>query len=66
MPIPSLGHVTSSYRSEAAGRSIALALIVNGREMIGKTLYVTTPAGFTNARVTEPVFFDVEGSRINA
>ena len=32
---PALGHVTSSYRSETLGRSIALALVAAGRSRIG-------------------------------
>ena len=34
-----LGHVTSSYRSAALGRTFALALVRAGRERIGETLY---------------------------
>ena len=37
---PALGHVTSSYRSETLGRSIALALVAAGRSRMGKTLHV--------------------------
>ena len=37
-PVPMLGHVTSSYHSAALGRSFALALIKNGRNLIGQTL----------------------------
>ena len=32
-PVPMLGHVTSSYHSAALGRSFALALIKNGRDL---------------------------------
>ena len=34
------GHVTSSYRSAALGRTFALALMHDGRDRIGQTLYV--------------------------
>ena len=39
IPIPMLGHVTSSYRSAALGRTFALALVESGRERIGETVY---------------------------
>ena len=36
--VPMLGHVTSSYDSVALGRTFGLALIRNGRNLIGQTL----------------------------
>ena len=36
---PSLGHVTSSYRSAALERTFALALVESGRERIGQTVF---------------------------
>jgi sarcosine oxidase subunit alpha len=42
-PVPMLGHVTSSYHSAALGRSFALALIKNGRNLIGHTLTAAIP-----------------------
>jgi sarcosine oxidase subunit alpha len=59
-----LGHVTSAYRSEAMGRSIALALVSGGRARIGETLHVPMPGGAVAAIVTEPVFFDPKGERL--
>ena len=38
-PVPMLGHVTSSYHSEALGRGFALAMIRSGRDRIGQHLY---------------------------
>jgi sarcosine oxidase subunit alpha len=66
LPIKMLGHVTSSYWSDACGHSIALALIEDGRALKGRTLHVTTPSGFAAARVTDPVFFDAKGERVHA
>jgi sarcosine oxidase subunit alpha len=63
VPVRMAGHVTSSYWSEACGRSIALALIAGGRALKGATVHVTTPSGFTAAQVTEPVFIDPKGER---
>ena len=34
---PAIGHVTSAYWSAALGRSIALALVADGRERMGET-----------------------------
>jgi sarcosine oxidase, subunit alpha len=51
-----LGHVTSSYWSESAGRSIALALLANGRARIGDRLHVPMPSGTIAVLVTPTVF----------
>ena len=61
-----LGHVTFSYWSSNVGSSIALALVADGRARYGELLSVTTPAGFTKARVTPPVFLEPKGVRLNA
>jgi sarcosine oxidase subunit alpha len=58
-----VGHVTSSYRSAALGRTFALALVKGGRERIGETVYAPLDGGVVAARVTEPVFYDPEGRR---
>ena len=65
IPMKMLGHVTSSYWSDACGRSIALALVAGGRARMGQTLHATTPSGFTPVRVVAPVFIDPEGARVN-
>ncbi len=59
------GHVTSSYRSEATGRPIALALVAAGRSRIGETLNVPMPGGAIRVAVTAPVFYDPEGARLH-
>ncbi|MGV8853903.1 MAG: sarcosine oxidase subunit alpha family protein [Devosia sp.] len=61
-----LGHVTSSYWSASLGRSIAMALVAGGKQRTGETLYVPMPSGGIAVAVTEHIFFDKEGSRINA
>ena len=50
VPMPMIGHVTSSYRSATLGRSIALAVVAGGRARIGETLFVPMPG--TTHRVT--------------
>jgi sarcosine oxidase subunit alpha len=62
---PALGHVTSSYWSEAAGRPIALALVAGGRARIGETLQVPMPGGDVPVEVVAPVFVDAKGERLH-
>ncbi|MFT5507027.1 MAG: sarcosine oxidase subunit alpha [Hyphomicrobiaceae bacterium] len=78
LPMPMLGHVTSSYVSpnvarggtgdpqqSGDGRSIAMAMIAGGHSRVGTRLYATTREGFTEVQVTKPVFFDPDGGRAN-
>jgi len=60
-----LGHVTSSYDSPALGRSIALALVADGRKRKGETLHVPMPGGAIAVTVVDPVFFDPRGDRLD-
>ncbi len=62
-PVPMLGHVTSSYRSDALQRTFALALVRAGTRRIGETLYVPLDGRTVPVTVTEPVLFDKEGAR---
>ncbi|RZQ60071.1 2Fe-2S iron-sulfur cluster-binding protein [Amycolatopsis suaedae] len=62
-PSPMLGHVTSSYRSAALGRTFALALLAGGRERAGQTLYAVSTGGVVPVTVTSSVLFDPEGAR---
>ncbi len=62
-PIPMLGHVTSSYRSAALGRTFALALVKSGRERLGSPIYAHLPDRVVAATVTEPIFYDKENQR---
>jgi sarcosine oxidase subunit alpha len=65
IPMPMIGFVTSSYWSANCGRSIALALVENGRDRMGETLHVPMPGGTIPVEVTGTVFFDEEGGRVN-
>jgi sarcosine oxidase subunit alpha len=60
-----LGHVTSSYRSEALGRPIALAHVAAGRSRMGAKLHVPMPSGAVSVTVVGPVFYDKAGARLN-
>ena len=62
-PVAMEGHVTSSYRSAVLNRTFALALITNGRNRIGETLLAPLGDRVIAATVTEPVFYDREGTR---
>ncbi|PSC06025.1 sarcosine oxidase subunit alpha [Alsobacter soli] len=62
---PALGHVTSSYLSPTRERSIALALLARGRARMGARVYIPMPAGPIEAVVTEPIFHDKDGSRLD-
>jgi sarcosine oxidase subunit alpha len=64
-PMEMIGHVTSSYYSPNCGRSIAMALVKNGRNRMGETLYLPYDGKVVKAKVTEPKFFDPEGARVN-
>ncbi|TNC07724.1 sarcosine oxidase subunit alpha family protein [Methylobacterium terricola] len=66
IPMRMLGHVTSSYWSPNCSRSIAMALVADGRALQGRPLHVTTPEGFAQVTVVDPVFFDPKGERIHA
>jgi len=65
VPMKMIGHVTSSYWSENCGRSIALALVENGRECLGERLYVPMPDGVIEVEVASTVFFDEKGERLH-
>jgi sarcosine oxidase, subunit alpha len=65
-PMQLIGHVTSSYASSVLGYPIALAMIAGGRARLGQTLFVPMPVGEIAVEVTSPVFYDPQGSRINA
>lgn len=62
-PVPMLGHVTSSYRSAALGRTFALALVKGGRSRHGEILYAALGDRRVPVEVTTPVFYDEEGAR---
>jgi sarcosine oxidase subunit alpha len=62
-PVPMLGHVTSSYVSQALGRPFALALIAGGRNRIGQTLFAPVGDDLVPVTVAEPVLYDPEGTK---
>ena len=65
IPMTMIGFVTSSYWSEALGQSIALAVVENGHQRMGETLYVPMANETFEVEVTGTVFYDLSGDRIN-
>jgi sarcosine oxidase subunit alpha len=63
IPMPLAGHVTSSYRSPALGRTFALAMLAGGHAMHGRTVYAPLPEGTVTCTVTSPVPYDPDGAR---
>jgi len=65
-PMQMLGHVTSSYFSPNLKKSIALALIKNGKNLKGKKLYIPMKKKVIEVTVADTIFLDKEGKRLNA
>ena len=66
-PMPTLGHVTSSYMSPNLERSIAMAVIYDGRNRKDQQVKVRLIDGRTvKCRVTDYVFYDKKGERARA
>ncbi len=63
-PMTMIGHVTSSYWSPNCGRSIAMAVIKNGRNRMGQTVYLPYEGKVVAAKITKPVFLE-EGEKAN-
>jgi sarcosine oxidase subunit alpha len=64
-PMDMIGHVTSSYYSANLKRSIALAVVMDGRERMGETIHAPLEDKTIKCQIVDPVFFDKEGSRID-
>jgi sarcosine oxidase subunit alpha len=64
VPMTMLGHVTSSYWSEALGRSIAMALVAGGKGLEGKSLHIPMPGRTIAAKVTGVTFVDPDGQKL--
>ena len=65
-PVQMLGHVTSSYFSPNLNKSIALAVVKGGKDMMGKKLFIPMEDKTINVTVVDPVFLDKENKRLNA
>ena len=58
-----VGHVTSSYRSAALGRTFALALVKRGRERIGEVVHAPLASPPVAAEIVPMVLYDPENAR---
>jgi len=65
VPMRVLGHVTSSYMSATLGRSIALALLENGRARMDQHLFAPMADRAIGVRVVSPMFYDPQGARLH-
>ena len=65
-PVEMLGHVTSSYFSPNLNKSIALGVVRNGKNMLGKKLFIPMKNKTIKVTIENPVFFDKENKRLNA
>ena len=64
LPMTMMGHVTSSYESDAMGQPIALALVAGGQQKMGDTVYIPMPGRTIAAKITGTEFFDPDNSRL--
>ncbi|SDI61727.1 sarcosine oxidase subunit alpha [Salipiger marinus] len=64
LPMKMVGHVTSSYHSDAAGRPIALALVEGGQDRMGETVHIPMHDRVIAAKITGMVFVDPENARL--
>jgi sarcosine oxidase subunit alpha len=62
-PVPTLGHVTSSYRSATLGRTFALAMLRRGRALHGSTVHAALADRVEPCNVTGTVLYDPDGGR---
>lgn len=65
IPVPMVGFVTSSYWSECLGHSIALALVEDGFNRLGETIFIPMEDRVIAAKIVSPVFYDEQGGRVN-
>ena len=65
-PMKTIGHVTSSYWSPTLERSIAMALIRDGRNRMGEFVEIPLEGGSViKAQIVDATFYDKEGKRQN-
>lgn len=66
IPMPMVGHVTSSYYSPTLKSGFALAVVKGGLQKLGETVYLPMADGQTfEAEIVSTVFYDPKGERQN-
>ncbi|WP_417691454.1 sarcosine oxidase subunit alpha [Roseibium sp.] len=64
IPMKMVGHVTSSYESDAVGKPIAFAVIEGGFDKMGETVHIPMLDRTIAATITGTVFYDPAGDRL--
>lgn len=66
IPMPMVGHISSSYWSACLGRSIALGFVKGGLDKMGEKVYYPLVDGrIVEAEICSPIFLDPKGERQN-
>jgi sarcosine oxidase subunit alpha len=64
-PVKMLGHITSSYVSPNLGYSFGMAVIKDGKKLIGSKAYVSSSAKEAfEVEIIKPIFIDEENKRL--
>ena len=64
IPMPMVGHVTSSYYSPVLDSGFALAVVKGGHKKMGETVYLPMADGQTHeAEIVSTIFYDPKGER---
>jgi len=64
IPMPMVGHVTSSYWSANLGHSIAQGFVKGGHDRMGQSVFYPLADGrVVEAEICSPVFYDPTGAR---
>ncbi|MDR5868037.1 sarcosine oxidase subunit alpha family protein [Halomonas koreensis] len=66
IPMPMVGHVTSSYYSPTLDSGFALAVVKGGHQKMGETVYLPMADGQVHeAEIVSTIFLDPKGERQN-
>ncbi|WP_108446255.1 sarcosine oxidase subunit alpha family protein [Halomonas denitrificans] len=66
IPMPMVGHVTSSYYSPTLDSGFALAVVKGGQQKMGETVYLPMADGQVHeAEIVSTIFLDPKGERQN-
>ncbi|TVM05042.1 MAG: sarcosine oxidase subunit alpha family protein [Halomonas sp.] len=64
IPMPMVGHVTSSYYSPTLKSGFALAVVKDGHQRMGESVFLPTVDGTVHeAEIVSPIFYDPKGER---
>ncbi|MEQ9487778.1 MAG: sarcosine oxidase subunit alpha family protein [Alphaproteobacteria bacterium] len=67
-PQETQGHSTACIKSPTLGESIALALVVDGHDRLGETVWAVSPVANASVQVeiTSPHFYDPDGTKVKS